>query len=156
MQALNGSPVKPWRQLHIGLWFTTVHSAFKPQEPKQGFVHLWFTHAAAEGQSEDTTHSGRHNGGLPVKLSIHLHTEIPLTAWQWLFGPQGEGEHGVVTEVANEKKIFINFIKSYLKISSWFSQITGDKFFFEILNTWTWGTKNESISLSSGRTRTYW
>lgn len=40
LQRVNGSPSWFSTQLHVGMWFTTVHSAFWPQIPVQGFTHL--------------------------------------------------------------------------------------------------------------------
>jgi hypothetical protein len=36
----NGSPVKPWRQLQIGLWLITSQRVFSPQGPGQGSTHF--------------------------------------------------------------------------------------------------------------------
>jgi len=35
-----GSPVKPWRQLQIGLWLITSQRVFSPQGPGQGSTHF--------------------------------------------------------------------------------------------------------------------
>lgn len=42
---VNGSPLKPFLQLQIGLWFITLQSVFIPQEFVQGLAHLWFIQA---------------------------------------------------------------------------------------------------------------
>lgn len=53
-------------QVQIGLCLTTMHFASIPQDPSHGLIHFWLLHALSEGQSELTTHSGRHKGGLPI------------------------------------------------------------------------------------------
>lgn len=58
-QALNGLPIKPGRHVQLGEWFNTLHSAFKPQTPGHGSLHLLFKHALSRGQSLFVTHSGR-------------------------------------------------------------------------------------------------
>lgn len=60
LQYLNGSPVKPFMQVHDGKWFTTWHSVLSPQVPGQGSLHLFRMQARLAVQSELTTHSGRH------------------------------------------------------------------------------------------------
>lgn len=103
VQAAKGSPLRPWGHLQMGLWLTTEHSALTPQLPGQGSLHFWLTQALESSQSELTIHSGRQVGGLPIKPSIHLQTAIPFTSWQWLFGPQGDGEQGFCIVSSNEK-----------------------------------------------------
>lgn len=66
LHAVNGSPVYPWRQVQIGLWFTTEHSAFNPHEPGHGSSHFWLIQALVWSQSELRVHSGRHVGGFPI------------------------------------------------------------------------------------------
>jgi hypothetical protein len=39
------SPVKPWRQLQIGLWLITSQRVFRPHGPGHGSTHFWFWHA---------------------------------------------------------------------------------------------------------------
>lgn len=58
LQATNAFPLKPRGQLHIGMWFTTRHSAFSPQVPGQGSAHLLLIQALVFGQSLFKTHSG--------------------------------------------------------------------------------------------------
>jgi len=45
-------------------------------------------------QSELTVHSGRQLGGYPMKVGKHVQIGWLFTFRHWLFGPQGEGEHG--------------------------------------------------------------
>lgn len=63
---MKGSPVYLTRQLHIGLWLTTTHSALIPQVPGHGSMHFWFKQARSNGHSELLTHSGLQVGGLPI------------------------------------------------------------------------------------------
>lgn len=66
VHSVNASPVKLVAQVHIGIWFCTLHSALNPQEPGQGSLHFSVIHATFEGQSVFTTHSGRQFGGVPM------------------------------------------------------------------------------------------
>lgn len=50
----------PGRHTHDGKWFTTWQSALRPQFPGHGSWHLFLMQALFDGQSELTTHSGRH------------------------------------------------------------------------------------------------
>lgn len=101
----NGSPVSPWGQIHMGLWFMTEHWALKPHVPGHGSLHFWLMQASFCAQSELIVHSGRHEGGLPIYPWTHLHIAMPLTSWQWLLGPHGDGEQGFVTISADKKKL---------------------------------------------------
>lgn len=51
-------------------------------------------HALSDGHSDETTHSGRHAGGVPIYPGAHEHTDCPALSRQLLFGPHGDGEHG--------------------------------------------------------------
>lgn len=82
--------------MHIGLCFTTTHFAFTPHDPLHGSMHFWLLHALFCRQSELTTHSGRHVGGLPIYPGVHVHTACPLISRHWLFGPQGDGTQGLL------------------------------------------------------------
>lgn len=123
VQAAKGSPLRPWGHLQMGLWLTTEHSALTPQLPGQGSLHFWLTQALESSQSELTTHSGRQVGGLPIKPSIHLQTAIPFTSWQWLFGPQGDGEQGfcIVSSWTGEQetKAFPDMPAGQLHMGMW-------------------------------------
>lgn len=92
---MNGSPVIRGGQLQIGLWLTTSHLAPTPQDPAQGFMHFWLLHASDRPQSELTTHSGRQAGGEPLYDGKHEQTDWPLIGLHWLYGPHGDGWHGV-------------------------------------------------------------
>lgn len=71
---VKGSPVKPGRQLQIGLWFTTWHTVATPQVPGHGSMHFWLTQALFKEHSELVTHSGLQVGGLPIKPGTHEQT----------------------------------------------------------------------------------
>lgn len=91
---MNGSPVKPGVQLHIGLWVITWQRAFRPQVFGHGSTHFLLTQALFCGHSELTIHSGWHEGGVPIKPLSQVHTLWPLMTRQRLFGPHGDGWHG--------------------------------------------------------------
>lgn len=59
-QTIKAFPTKPFRQVQLGIWFTTLHSAFCPQVPGQGSMHLFLIQALSRGQSLLKTHSGLH------------------------------------------------------------------------------------------------
>lgn len=65
-QYVNGSPLYPLLQEHIGVWLTTEHTAFEPHEPGQGSVHFWLIHDKWLGHSGFMVHSGLHEGGAPT------------------------------------------------------------------------------------------
>lgn len=73
VHCVKGSPTKPLTQVHIGMWFSTLHSALNPQEPGQGSLHLSAIQAKFEAQSVLTTHSGLQFGGTPTKFGKHEH-----------------------------------------------------------------------------------
>lgn len=56
-------------------------------------------------------HSGRQFGGFPIKVSKHAQIAWPLASLHMLFGPHGDGSHGLITgaESTNE----IHYISSY-------------------------------------------
>lgn len=91
---MNGSPVNPGKQLHMGLWLTTVHSVLTPQVPAQGSTHLLFTHAWLGRHSGWTTHSGRHDGGVPMNPGRQLQDLLPFISRQMALGPHGSPAHG--------------------------------------------------------------
>lgn len=47
-------------QMHMGIWFTTLHIAVTEQVPGQGSLHLFLIQAKLRSQSELRTHSGLH------------------------------------------------------------------------------------------------
>lgn len=105
IQAIVGSPVYLGRQLHIGVWLITWHSAFMAQAPGQGSLHFWFMQAKCPGHSLLLTHSGRHEGGDPEKPGKHEQEgTFPLT-WHWAFAPQGDGTHGLIGSGGDEGAI---------------------------------------------------
>lgn len=100
MHRTKGSPVNPGKQLHIGLWLTTLQIVLNPQEPGQGFTHFWLLQASDKEQSELTVHSGRQAGGAPRYPATQEQTGCWLITRQTLFGPQGEGEQGFLDMVS--------------------------------------------------------
>lgn len=49
VQRMKGSPVKPGRQLQIGLWLMTRHWAWTPHVPRQGSTQRFLTQARSGG-----------------------------------------------------------------------------------------------------------
>lgn len=96
MHWTNGSPVKSFEQMHDGTWFTTWHSAFEPQEPEQGSLHLRSIHAKWLPHSLLLIHSGLQFGGAPINSGLQEHDGELLTTWQTAFGPHGDGWHWLV------------------------------------------------------------
>lgn len=92
---VNGSPVYPVMQVQIGMWFWTLHSALKPQEPGHGSLHFSVIQAIVDGQSVLTTHSGLQLGGEPMKFCWQEHAGWLPTALHSELGPQGDGMHGL-------------------------------------------------------------
>lgn len=78
----------------MGLCATTWQRALRPQVFGHGSTHFLFTQALFWEHSELTMHSGRHDGGVPMKPFSQVQTLCPLTARQILFGPHGDGWHG--------------------------------------------------------------
>jgi hypothetical protein len=73
-----------------------VHTAWNPQEPWHGFVHLFRTQAKLVGQSALIAHSGRQFGGAPIMPDTHEQTGCPSRTWHSAFAPHGEGMQGLV------------------------------------------------------------
>ena len=95
-------------QVQIGMWFLTWHSALMPQVPGHGSIHLFLLQALLEGQSEWTTHSGRHAMyGSPKYSGIHWHEAADLCLLQTAFDPHGDGLHGSITSTLGGTKIMI-------------------------------------------------
>jgi len=69
-------------------------------------------------------HSGLHKGGAPKYPDMHEHTATPLTCLHWLFGPHGDGAHGLITSTDAE---IIYKIYSFILVNK---QIIKTKFFF--------------------------
>ena len=73
----------------------TLQTAFKPQAPSQGFLHLLLMHAFECGQSEFRTHSGRQlTLGSPIYSGGQVQEPAPFLSVQIAFSPQGLGLHG--------------------------------------------------------------
>ena len=92
----NGSPVYPSLQKHMGVWLTTRHSAFAPQEPTQGSLHFWLMQASWLEHSGLLAHSGRQFGGDPMNSGRQEHEGASLKTWHWALGPHGDGWQGFV------------------------------------------------------------
>lgn len=92
----------------------TWHFAFIPQILGHGFRHFWLEHASLRSQSELIVHSGLHNGGAPKYPEIHEHTATPFICLHWLFGPQGDGIHGLTISIGAEiENISVNTYWQY-------------------------------------------
>ena len=91
---VNGSPLYPGMQLHMGVWLTTWQFALALQESTQGFVHFWLIQASWLGHSLLLMHSGRQYGGEPENSGRQEHEAWSLSTWHWAFGPQGDGWQG--------------------------------------------------------------
>lgn len=87
--------MNPGLQLQIGLWLTVRHLAFRPHVPGHGSTHRWFTHDLSREHSELIIHSGRQFGGAPIQLFWQEQTAWSFTTRQMLYGPHGDGRHGL-------------------------------------------------------------
>lgn len=65
-------------------------------------MHFWLTHAWLKRQSVLVTHSGRHDGGEPMYPTTQEQIAWLLNSRQMLFGPQGDGRHGLGAETGAE------------------------------------------------------
>lgn len=92
---VNGSPVWPTGQTHIGVWLITWQLAFDPQDPGHGSLHFWLIQARWLEHSLLLTHSGLHCGGEPVNSGKHEQDGESLITWHCALGPQGDGWHGL-------------------------------------------------------------
>lgn len=68
---------------------------FWPQGSGHGDTHFLFLHVFSEGHSALTTHSGLQFGGDPLYSGKHEQMLRPFETLHWLFGPQGDGWHGL-------------------------------------------------------------
>jgi hypothetical protein len=80
----------------MGVWLTTLHSAFIAQIPLQGFWHLLFIHARLFEHSEFDIHSGRQFGGEPIISDPQEHVAWLLISLHIELDPQGDGEQGFI------------------------------------------------------------
>lgn len=108
----NGSPVWEISQLQIGLWWKTSHFAFIPQTPEHGSIHFWFMQALLLAHSVLTTHSGLHNGGVPLKLGRQEQLDWPFILRHRLLGPHGDGSHGFVGLSMADKTCYHQIVSS--------------------------------------------
>lgn len=95
-QLLNGSPVKPSRHVHMGVWFITLHCASTPQEPGQGSMHFSRIQAKLLEHSGFIVHSGLQFGGLPKYPTTQEQEGKPLISWHIEFAPHGDGTQGFI------------------------------------------------------------
>lgn len=102
MQLVNGSPVYWDGQLQMGLWLRTVHRALGAHELAQGFWQRWFTQARVCSQSELVEHSGLQLGGWPKYPWAQEQEACEPNSRHTLFGPQGDGEHGLGSSAGSE------------------------------------------------------
>ena len=65
LQFVNGSPTYPSIHVQIGVWFMTLQTAFNPQDPGHGSVHLFRMQALLLAHSGFIVHSWRQLGGDP-------------------------------------------------------------------------------------------
>lgn len=92
----NGSPSgNSGGQLQIGLWLTIWHRALSPHVPGQGSTHFLLMQARFRGHSALATHSGRQLGGTPMYPSKQEHVGRSPVTRHTLFGPHGDGMHGL-------------------------------------------------------------
>lgn len=81
-------------QEQVGVWFITEQTAFIPQDPGHGSMHLFLMHALLLAHSELITHSGLQFGGEPINVWRQEHDGIPLMFLHSAFCPHGDGWHG--------------------------------------------------------------
>ena len=95
VQAEVASPVYPWLQLQMGLWFLTEHWAFLPQVPGQGSLHFFWIQARWLGHSVLMRHSGlQPTYGSPMWSGIQRQDPALSRALHSALAPQGEGLQG--------------------------------------------------------------
>lgn len=81
--------------MHIGEWLITWHSAFWPQVPGHGSLHLLRIHALLDRHSEFITHSGLHPSyGFPKNSVRQEQDPAPFCSLQIAFIPHGDGSQG--------------------------------------------------------------
>ena len=99
-----GSPVNPGGQMHVGMWFTTLHCAPVPQVPGQGSTHLNVMHASVCTQSEFCSHSRLQplrSYGSPSKPGRQEQDAAPFLSLHSAFGPHGDGWQGVTVGMSS-------------------------------------------------------
>lgn len=102
-QRTNGSPVRSLGQLQIGLCWTTRHTAFSPQTPRQGSLHFWLI------QANDWEHSALDYKQMkchqcPLKTTMILrgiifkktYRALWSTAWRYTHESRLTGTDGLV------------------------------------------------------------
>lgn len=106
----------PVKHVHDGAWFNTRHSAFRPQVPGQGSLHLLFVHALVRSQSAFVTHSGLHPVyGSPKYSGRQTQEPAPFFSLQIALAPQGDGLQGSLgPSVGATIKTTKNILKKHL------------------------------------------
>lgn len=72
----------------------TKHSAFWPHDPGHGSLHFVSMQAKVLAHSELIVHSGRQEGGAPMKPSRQTHAATSPIALHFALGPHGSPKHG--------------------------------------------------------------
>lgn len=113
-----GSPMRGCGQLHIGLWFITLHTALNPHTPGQGLIHLFLIQALSLEQSVLIVHSGRQPPavGLPKKPGKHSQRAVWPAVLQIVFIPHGDGLHGSCGNGSSVKSKYLFSLKVIWKI----------------------------------------
>lgn len=106
-----------------------MHSAFIPQDPGQGLIHLLFKHALSKAQSELMTHSGLHDGlfaAFGPRQTSQIANWFPYVSHE-ASGSQGFGVQGCEVELSDgiiiaEIKIKIVKITSVIRYQIFLTQ----------------------------------
>lgn len=117
-------------QMQLGLWLTTLQSAFSPHVPGQGSLHFWLIQAKWLEHSLLLTHSGLQLGGWPINWGKQEQDGDPLISLHWALGPQGDGLHGS-TNIGSFTEIFTD----YLNCSTKFALVAAYELFDFYLNS---------------------
>lgn len=150
----------------------TWQRAFSPHVPgTHGFTHFWLMHALSRKHSELNVHSGRQAGGLPTQYSTHEQIAWPFVSRHWLYGPHGDGMHGLCMAIGafdvemygktDKRERKVNFL---LFRREFFHRQTQNRLFNRIETTrkkkqrtsWYFITANWWISSETICTRTIW
>lgn len=140
----------------------TLQIVLRPQLPGQGSWHFWLVHASFFGQSELITHSGLQVGGAPTNPLMQLHIACILFCRHWLFGPHGDGLHGLLMGGATRRDFNYRIkIRRAKKADIWRLNKIADILTYQLLclelskNTWRGRTQNKGISIHSWGTTTH-
>ncbi len=131
----------------MGRWWITSQRALIPQVPGQGSLHLNLWQALFVGHSALTTHSGLQSGGAPWYSGKQEQTACPFLSTHLLFGPQGEGLHGL-TGVGGISRKHGNVINHK---NHWSTTVQ-----IELTGCWLRTTGDECVTNISRETVTGW